>query len=87
MLMWSLLPSCSSAQLFFGTQVSLGIILMEGVSCSGVAARVGDALQSGKFNSILEDFGATGPSKLTTLFFWAPSPYLLINNSIFIVIN
>ena len=44
-------------------------MLMEGVSCGGVAARVGDAVQSGKFNSILEDFGATGPD-------------LLINNSI-----
>jgi hypothetical protein len=52
-----------------GPQVSLGIMLMEGVSCGGVAARVGDAVQSGKFNSILEDFGATGPD-------------LLINNSI-----
>jgi hypothetical protein len=52
-----------------GPQVSLGIMLMEGVLCGGVAARVGDAVQSGKFNSILEDFGATGPD-------------LLINNSI-----
>ena len=35
--------------------------LVEGVSCGAVAARVRDAVQSGKLNSILQDFGAAGP--------------------------
>lgn len=41
-------------------EVSLRMVLSPGLSCGAVAARVRDSVQTGKLNSLLADFGASG---------------------------
>jgi hypothetical protein len=41
-------------------EVSLRMVLSPGLSCGAVAARVRESVQTGKLNSMLSDFGASG---------------------------
>ena len=43
-------------------EVSSRLTLVPGVSCAAEAARVREALTSGKLNALLNDFGVTGLS-------------------------